>query len=226
VRCVSSRAAFSTARSCSSPSSGSTRRGFSARSEVETAGGARHHRSDRRHVRSRRSPPARVLLGVGFVERDDSSSGLVQQSNFFGTRQHGGLQIASGSVTGSPRFPLPIPTTRSTESAAVSDVYRRDVNATTWVSGNYRTSTVGGAVRFGVPFTEYDTCFRPRTNRSSFLAPDSPQRYLIFQNQFGATILRWSAAQAGFETRGQLHRGRRQVTSSAPVWSSRRRPET
>jgi outer membrane protein insertion porin family len=46
-------------------------------------------------------------------------------------------------------------------------------------------------VRFGVPFTEYDTLFFGfgTEHVKLSLAADSPQRYLIFQNQFGGTYL-------------------------------------
>ena len=69
------------------------------------------------------------------------------------------------------------------------DVYRRDVNATSLGIGNYKTKTVGGAVRFGVPFTEYDTLFFGLgTERVALeLQGDSPRRYLDFQSQFGST---------------------------------------
>jgi outer membrane protein insertion porin family len=67
-------------------------------------------------------------------------------------------------------------------------VYRRDVNSSSLGVGNYRTSTRGAAVRFGVPFTEFDTLFFGLgvENVKLTLQDNSPQRYLAFENQFGS----------------------------------------
>ncbi len=143
-------------------------------------------------VRVKEKPTGAVLLGVGFSNVDRLIiQASVQQSNFFGTGNTVGLQVASGSVNKVASFSFTDPYYTVDGVSRGFDIYRRDVNATTLGIGNYRTSTVGGAVRFGVPFTEYDTLFFGLGTEQVklFLAPDSPQRYLIFQNQFGANYI-------------------------------------
>jgi outer membrane protein insertion porin family len=131
-----------------------------------------------------------VLLGVGFSNIDKFIvQASVQQSNFFGTGNTVGVQVASGTVNKVASFSFTDPYYTVDGVSRGFDVYRRDVNATSLGLGNYRTSTIGGAVRFGVPFTEYDTLFFGLGTEQVrlFLAADSPQRYLDFQNQFGGT---------------------------------------
>ncbi len=141
-------------------------------------------------VRVKEKPTGAVMLGVGFSSIDKFIvQASVQQSNFFGTGNTVGAQIASGTVNKVASFSFTDPYYTIDGVSRGFDVYRRDVNATSLGVGNYRTRTVGGAVRFGVPFTEYDTLFFGLGAERVALAlqADSPLRYLDFQNQFGST---------------------------------------
>ena len=143
-------------------------------------------------VRVKEKPTGAVLLGVGFSNIDKFIvQASVQQSNFFGTGNTVGVQIASGSVNKVASLSFTDPYYTIDGVSRGFDLYRRDVNATSLGIGNYRTSTTGGGLRFGVPFTEYDTLFFGvgTEHVTLSLAADSPQRYLEFQNQFGGTYL-------------------------------------
>src|SRR6266581_2668909 len=97
-------------------------------------------------------PTGAVLLGVGFSSVDRFIvQASVQQSNFFGTGNTVGLQVTSGSVNKIASFSFVDPYYTVDGVSRGFDVYRRDVNASSLGIGNYRTSTIGGAVRFGVP---------------------------------------------------------------------------
>jgi outer membrane protein insertion porin family len=143
-------------------------------------------------VRVKEKPTGAVLLGVGFSNIDKFIiQASVQQTNFFGTGNTVGVQVASGSVNKVASLSFTDPYYTIDGVSRGFDLYRRDVNATSLGIGNYQTYTTGGGVRFGVPFTEYDTLFfgfGAEHVRLS-LAADSPQRYLDFQNQFGGTYL-------------------------------------
>jgi outer membrane protein insertion porin family len=141
------------------------------------------------NVRVKEKPTGAVLLGVGFSSVDRLIiQASVQQANFFGTGNTVGFQVASGTVNKVASFSFTQPYYTVDGVSRGFDFYRRDVNSASLGVGNYRTSTVGSAVRFGVPFTEYDTLFfglgieyvRLR------LEDDAPQRYLAFENQFGS----------------------------------------
>jgi len=139
-------------------------------------------------VRVKEKPTGAILLGVGFSSVDKLIiQGSIQQSNFFGTGNTMGLQIASGTVNKVASFSFTNPYYTVDGVSRGFDVYRRDVDGNS-LGVNYKTSTIGGGVRFGVPFTEYDTLFfgLGAENVELKLDSSSPPRYLAFQNQFGA----------------------------------------
>jgi outer membrane protein insertion porin family len=141
------------------------------------------------NVRVKEKPTGAVLLGVGFSSIDRLIvQASVQQANFFGTGNTVGVQVATGTVNKVASFSFTDPYYTVDGVSRGFDVYRRDVNATTLGVGNYRTSTVGSAVRFGVPFTEFDTLFFGLGVEyvKLSLQDDSPQRYLAFENRFGS----------------------------------------
>jgi len=143
-------------------------------------------------VRVKEKPTGAVLLGVGFSNIDKFIvQASVQQTNFFGTGNTVGVQVASGSVNKVASLSFTDPYYTIDGVSRGFDLYRRDVDATSLGIGNYKTSTTGGGLRFGVPFTEYDTLFFGfgTEHVKLSLAADSPQRYLEFQNQFGGTYL-------------------------------------
>ena len=170
------------------------------------------------NVRLKEKPTGAFLVGVGFSSVDRLIiQASVQQANFFGTGNTVGFQIASGTVNKVASFSFTDPYYTVDGVSRGFDVYRRDVNSTTLGVGNYRTSTVGTAVRFGVPFTEFDTLFFGLgvENVKLALEDNSPQRYLAFENEFGsryATLIgtsgwvRDSRDSVIWPTRGNLQR--------------------
>jgi len=175
------------------------------------------------NIRVKEKPTGAFLVGVGFSSVDRLIlQASVQQANFFGTGNTVGFQIASGTVNkvASLSFTQPYYTVDGVSRGF--DTYRRDVNAATLGVGNYRTSTVGTGVRFGVPFTEYDTLFFGLGVEyvKLFLDDAGPQRYLAFENQFGSrysslvNTAGWvqdSRDSAIWPTRGHLQRANLEV---------------
>jgi outer membrane protein insertion porin family len=143
-------------------------------------------------VRVKEKPTGSILLGLGFSNIDKLIlQASVQQSNFLGTGNTVGLQMALGTVNKYLSFSFTDPYYTVDGVSRGFDFYRRDVNASALGLGNYNTKTLGGAIRYGIPFTEYDTLFYSLgTERVALeLRDDSPQRYLAFENQFGATYI-------------------------------------
>jgi outer membrane protein insertion porin family len=68
------------------------------------------------------------------------------------------------------------------------DVYLREIDAANSGLGNYKTQTLGGAVRFGVPITEADTINYGLGYESTKISTfaDSPLIYLDYVATFGA----------------------------------------
>jgi outer membrane protein insertion porin family len=169
-------------------------------------------------VRVKEKPTGAVLFGLGFSSVDHLIlQASIQQSNIFGTGNALALQVSSGSVNKVASLSFTDPYYTVDGVSRGFDIYRRDVNATALGLGNYRTKSLGGAVRYGVPFTEFDTLlFGMGAERVELeLFPDSPQRYLNFQNQFGnsynavtgtAGWVRDTRDSAIWPTRGRIER--------------------
>src|SRR5207249_1316711 len=86
-----------------------------------------------------------------------------------------------------------------------------------------------GAVLLGVGFSNVDKLIIQASvpHRSISSSPRTARSVTSFFRTSSAPItLRWSPPPAGSGTRGTASSGRREVTSSVPLWSWRRRPET
>jgi len=142
------------------------------------------------NVRVKEKPTGAIMAGVGFSNIDKVIlQASINQSNFFGTGNLVSLAMSVGSVNkyASLSFTQPYYTVDGVSRGF--DLYRRDFNASALGLGDYKTKSMGGGVRFGVPFTEYDTLlFGLAVDHTDLeLQPDSPQRYIDFSNQFGSS---------------------------------------
>lgn len=141
------------------------------------------------NVRVKERPTGSIMAGLGFSSVDHLIiQGSVQQANFLGSGQSVAAQIMSGSVNKVYSLSLTNPYYTEDGVSRGFDVYRRDVNAISLGVGNYKTSSMGGGVRYGIPFTEYDTLlFGLAVDHTALSVTDaSPQRYLNFENEFGS----------------------------------------
>jgi len=135
-------------------------------------------------------PTGNLLLGAGFSSTEGVVlSGGVTQSNIFGSGNHLGLQLNTSKLNTVYALSLTQPYYTVDGVSRGFDVYKRNIDPTTIDSGRFRTSTLGGMLRFGVPVTELDTINygfgAERTSITTF--SDSPQRFLDFTNRFGST---------------------------------------
>jgi len=140
-------------------------------------------------------PTGNLLAGAGFSSGEGLVlSGGITQSNVFGSGNHLGLQINTSKVNTVYSFSLTEPYYTIDGVSRGFDIYKRDVDPTEINSGRYKTSTIGGQLRFAVPVTDLDTISYglgvEQTDLTTF--SDSPQRYIDYVNTFGpknSTIL-------------------------------------
>jgi len=99
-----------------------------------------------------------IMLGAGFSSSEGLVlSGSVSQANVFGTGNRVSAQINSGSVNTVYSLSFTNPYYTIDGVSLGYDVYRRDVDATELDSvADYKTSTYGAGVRFGLPINERD----------------------------------------------------------------------
>jgi len=160
-----------------------------------------------------------VMLGAGFSSSEGLVlSGSVSQSNVFGTGNRVSAQINSGSVNKVYSLSFTNPYYTIDGISLGYDLYRRDIDATGLDNvGDYKTSTYGAGVRFGLPINERDFISFGLTYEQTSLSidPSSPTIYKLFEQEFGSDndTLRLDASWARdtrnsylFPTKGQLQR--------------------
>src|SRR5688572_18597578 len=163
-------------------------------------------------------PTGNILLGAGFGSSEGLVlSGGVTQQNVFGSGNHLGLQLNTSKVNTvySLSFTQPYWTVDGVSRGF--DLYKRDIDPSAYDSGQYKTSTLGGQLRLGVPVTDIDVItfgLGYEETEIETLA-DSPLRIVNYVNTFGtdnSTVLAtvgWSRDTRDsviYPTRGTLQR--------------------
>jgi outer membrane protein insertion porin family len=99
-----------------------------------------------------------IMLGAGFSSSEGLVlSGSVSQSNVFGTGNRLSAQINSGSVNTVYALSFTNPYYTIDGISLGYDLYRRDVDSSSLDNvADYKTSTLGAGVRFGLPVNERD----------------------------------------------------------------------
>ena len=130
-----------------------------------------------------------IMLGAGFSSSEGFVlSGSVSQSNVFGTGNRLSAQINSGSVNTVYSLSFTNPYYTIDGISLGYDLYRRDVDASELDSvGDYKTSTYGAGVRFGLPVNERDFISLGLTYEQTAVetTATSPIQYVNFVNTFG-----------------------------------------
>jgi outer membrane protein insertion porin family len=135
-------------------------------------------------------PTGSVMLGAGFSSAEGVVlSGGVTQDNIFGSGNSAGLQLNTSKLNTVYALSTTQPYFTPDGVARGYDIYKRNVNPQVIGAGDYATSTIGGLIRFGIPITEHDSITYglglERTSVTTY--SDSPQQYIDFTNEFGAT---------------------------------------
>jgi len=177
-------------------------------------------------VRVKERPTGALLVGVGFSSVDRFIfQGSISQSNIFGSGNTFSFQANTGTVNKTVSLSFTDPYWTIDGVSRGFDLYRRAIDATTLGIGNYKTTTLGGGLRFGVPFTEYDTLLFGLAYENTKLILDpvlSPQRFLDFQSQFGSDYsavietggwVRDTRDSVIWPTRGRIQRGNVELAS-------------
>ena len=132
-------------------------------------------------------PTGTILLGAGFGSEGVILSGGVTQQNVFGSGNHLGVQVNTSKINTvySLSFTQPYWTVDGVSRGF--DLYKRNVDPTSLSLGQYRTSTLGGQFRLGVPFTDIDmvTLGLGYEDTNITVFDNSPLRITNYVNTFG-----------------------------------------
>ncbi len=136
-------------------------------------------------------PTGNLQVGAGFSSAEKLSLSFgIKQENVFGSGNYLGIQVNTSKLnrqlvisTVDPYF------TKDGISRAI-DLYQRNSRPLDGQGGDYGLKTLGGSLRFGVPFTEIDTVYFGTGYERLTIQPGFnalPVTYQNYANQFGFT---------------------------------------
>jgi len=109
------------------------------------------------------------------------------QQNVFGSGQALSLELNTSSSTKTLALTHYEPYVNLAGVSRSTEIYKRRSDLRRIDLGSVDFDSTGASVRFGIPFTEYDTVFMGLGYEGTDIGigPDSPARYIDFVNQFG-----------------------------------------
>ncbi len=133
-------------------------------------------------------PTGAISLGAGFSSSEKVTlTGSIQQANAFGSGNTIGLDVNTSKRNRTIALSQTNPYFTDDGISRSYEAFVRTTRPPLINVGDYRVRTVGGNVRFGVPFSEVDTVFFgvgvERTEVD--VALDSPQVYQTYAKDFG-----------------------------------------
>lgn len=140
-------------------------------------------------VSIKEKPTGNIMLGAGFSSAEKVSfTASVKQENVFGTGNFLGIEFNTSKSMQTISVSTVDPYFTDDGISRAVDVFYRTASPINSQGENYKLVTPGGSLRFGVPFSEYDTVFfgvgLERTEiRGSNNLPDT---YFRYREQFGS----------------------------------------
>ena len=134
-------------------------------------------------------PTGNLQLGVSFSSADRLAlSASVKQDNVFGSGNYLGLEVNTSKTGRSLVFSTVDPYFTVDGISRAIDLYYRTSRPFNSLGDQYQIANPGGAIRFGVPFSEYDTVFFgigiEQTNIGA--SAGIPAQYFNYRRLYGA----------------------------------------
>ena len=135
-------------------------------------------------------PTGNLLIGAGFSSADKLSlTAAVKQENVFGSGNYLGVELNTSRSRRTVVVSTVDPYFTADGVSRAVDVYYRTVRPINSRGEDYQLVTPGLAVRFGVPFSEFDTVyFGAGVERTEIKGTNSlPNNYFLYRERFGST---------------------------------------
>ena len=133
-------------------------------------------------------PTGNLMLGLGYSSAEKLTlSASIRQENAFGTGQFLGVEVNTGKFNRTLQFSTTDPYFTVDGISRSLEAYYRTSRPLNSLSSEYQLLTQGGAVRFGVPFSEFDTVFLGIGLERTTIADTTslPNSYYVFRDQYG-----------------------------------------
>jgi outer membrane protein insertion porin family len=135
-------------------------------------------------------PTGNLMLGAGFSTAEKFTiTASVKQDNVFGTGNYMGVEVNTSSYNRTIVVSTVDPYFTDNGVSRSFDVYYRTSRPYSSQGGDYKIITPGVAVRFGVPFTEFDTVFFGAGAEQTTIKGSTglPVSYRLYRETFGET---------------------------------------
>jgi len=137
-------------------------------------------------------PTGSLQVGAGFssAEKFAISFGL-RQENAFGSGNYLGVEVNTSKFNRTIVVNSVDPYFTRDGVSRTFDLYHRSQQPYNDQGGNYQLKTIGGGVRFGVPFTEYDVVYVGAGLEGVTIVEGTsiPAAYLAYRARFGSSSL-------------------------------------
>ena len=137
-------------------------------------------------------PTGNLMLGAGFSSAEKFTlTGSVKQDNVFGTGNYLGIDLNTSKFNRTVVVTTADPYFTDNGISRSFDVFYRTSRPLSTQGGDYQIVTPGGSVRFGVPFTEFDTVFFGAGAEQTAIKGDLglPVSYRLHRSIFGERSL-------------------------------------
>jgi len=133
-------------------------------------------------------PTGNLQLGAGFSSAERLSlTGSIKQENVFGSGNYLGVEVNTSKYNRTLVLSTVDPYFTIDGVSRAFDVYYRTTQPLNNNGEEYQLVTPGASVRFGVPFSEFDTVFFGIGFERTEIRGDSlPNNYFNYRQQFGA----------------------------------------
>jgi outer membrane protein insertion porin family len=135
-------------------------------------------------------PTGSLQVGAGFSSAEKLAlSFSIRQENAFGSGNYLGVEVNTSRYNRTLVFSSVNPYFTKDGISRTIDVYHRSSRPYQDQGGDYRLVTEGAGMRFGVPFSEYDTVFFGANLERTSIEPGTniPAAYLDYAERFGYT---------------------------------------
>ncbi len=133
-------------------------------------------------------PTGNIMVGAGFSQSDKLSlTGSISQENAFGSGNTVGVDINTSSRYRTISVSTTNPYFTDDGISRTYEVYLRTIRPSVYTTGDYRVKTLGGSIKFGVPFSELDRVFFGIGVENTDVSTDStsPSLYRQYVRDFG-----------------------------------------
>lgn len=137
-------------------------------------------------------PTGNLMLGAGYSSAEKFSlSASIKQDNIFGSGNYLGLELNTSKTNRTIVVSTVDPYFTNDGISRAIDVYYRTTKPLSTQGGDYELVSPGASLRFGVPFSDFDTVFLGVGVESTEIRGDSglPNTYRLYREEFGEKSL-------------------------------------